>query len=72
VRLVTVAQLATATGWSLEECRRTDGAWLYDTKTIDIRSSLPAKQRRYVLGHELLHAVNDWIGYELGVRRMEA
>lgn len=72
VRMVTVKELAGITGWSLDEARRTDGAWIVDNRTIYCRRSLPAKTKRYVVAHELLHAVNDLIGHELGLRSMEA
>lgn len=38
----------------------TDGAWLVDTRTIYIRKSLPAARKRYILSHELGHALWDW------------
>lgn len=37
-----------------------DGIFDPETRTISIRVQLPLKRRRYILGHELDHAVNDW------------
>lgn len=37
-----------------------DGAWDVDTRRIYIRRDLSAARRRYILGHELLHAWVDW------------
>lgn len=37
-----------------------DGLWESETRTIFIRKSLPTRRQRYVLGHELLHAVLDF------------
>lgn len=39
---------------------QSDGSWDVDKRAIYIRKSLPAARRRYILGHELLHAWVDW------------
>lgn len=60
VRICTAAELARACGWSLAEAQATDGGWHVDTRTIYLRSTLSPLRRRYVLAHELQHAVTDW------------
>ncbi len=37
-----------------------DGAWIVDTRTIYIRKALPVQRRKYILSHELGHALWDW------------
>ena len=37
-----------------------DGCWFADTRTIYLRKALPPRRKRYILGHELMHAVLDW------------
>ena len=36
-----------------------DGCWVVDDQTIYLLKSLPAQRKRYILAHELVHAVND-------------
>jgi Zn-dependent peptidase ImmA (M78 family) len=36
-----------------------DGAWVSDDMTIYLRRTLPAGRKRYILCHELQHAVAD-------------
>lgn len=36
------------------------GFWDFDEMTIFIDKSLPAAKQRYILAHEMVHAVNDW------------
>ena len=38
-----------------------DGLWDVELRTIFVRRSLPLTRRKYILGHEILHAVNDWV-----------
>ena len=42
-------------------CEDTDGCWMVDDMTIYVCKSLPARRKRYVYAHELLHAVHDWM-----------
>lgn len=72
VRIVTAAELARALGWSVTEAQDTDGAWHSDTRTIYLRSTLPPKRRRYVLAHELQHAVTDWAHHLLNREEAKA
>lgn len=72
VRIVTAAELARALGWSVIEAQGTDGAWHSDTRTIYLRSTLPPKRRRYVLAHELQHAVTDWAHHLLNREEAKA
>lgn len=37
-----------------------DGCWDVDTRTIFICRAAPLKRQKYVLGHELGHALWDW------------
>jgi Zn-dependent peptidase ImmA (M78 family) len=38
-----------------------DGLWDVDSRTIYVRSHLSLKRKRYILGHEMCHALADWI-----------
>ena len=38
-----------------------DGGWIVEAKAIVIRKALPLPYKRYLIGHELAHALNDWI-----------
>lgn len=58
--VVTVRQLTDAEMDSLEDGAATDGQWDVETRTIQIRKSLPLRRKRYILGHELGHALWDW------------
>jgi Zn-dependent peptidase ImmA (M78 family) len=40
-----------------------DGGWCVDERTIYIFSRLSGREKRYVLGHELVHALIDWIHF---------
>lgn len=49
-----------------KECKEENGKLLDgwfdpDSNSIFIKKTLPAARRRYILGHELGHAVLDWI-----------
>lgn len=37
-----------------------DGVWDVETKTIFVLQALPIRRQRYVLGHEMRHALADW------------
>lgn len=41
------------------------GFWDYDEATIYLDKTLPIAKQRYILAHELLHAVNDWVHHLL-------
>ncbi len=72
VRVTTAAEMARACRWSLAEAQAVEGAWDWDSRTIYVRSALPPKRKRYVLAHELQHAVTDWIGHLLGREEAKA
>lgn len=40
-----------------------DGCWYADHRTIYIRKCLGVRRKRYILAHEVAHAVNDWIHF---------
>ncbi len=42
-----------------------DGYWNPDTRIIYLRKRLPMRRRRYILAHEMAHAVNDWLHHYL-------
>ena len=42
---------------------RPDGLWIAEERTIYIRKCLPITRKRYILAHELAHAVNDWMHF---------
>lgn len=42
-----------------------NGAWIVDEQSIYIYQGLSPAKRRYVLAHELDHAINDWMDYLL-------
>lgn len=42
------------------EAEDLDGFWEASTRTIYVRKRLPTKRLRYMIGHEIDHAVNDW------------
>ena len=42
------------------DVRTTDGCWDVETRTIYIVKTLPPRRKRYILGHELIHAVLDY------------
>jgi len=37
-----------------------DGLWLVEERTIYIRKRLPMARKRYILAHEMQHALNDF------------
>lgn len=37
-----------------------DGLWDVESRTIYVRLALPIRRRRYILSHELGHALWDW------------
>ena len=43
-----------------EDAAELDGYWDPDTRTIYLRRQLPAKRLRYMVGHEMDHAINDY------------
>lgn len=43
-----------------EEIGDSDGGWDETTRTIFVRRRLPAKRLRYIIGHEMDHAINDY------------
>lgn len=43
-----------------EDERVSDGCWDVETRTIYIVKTLSPRRKRYILGHELFHAVLDW------------
>lgn len=42
-----------------------DGLWDVDSRTIYLRKCLPVRRKRYILGHELMHAFLDWTHHSL-------
>lgn len=42
------------------EASELDGYWDSDTRTIYVRRRLQAKRLRYIIGHEMDHAINDY------------
>lgn len=54
VRQVTDAEMTAED----EDCP--DGLWDVETRTIYVRSAIPIRRRKYILGHELGHALWDW------------
>jgi hypothetical protein len=36
------------------------GFWDYDQMAIFIDKTLPIAKQRYIMAHEMVHAVNDW------------
>lgn len=72
VRVTTAAEMARACRWSLAEAQTVEGSWDWDSRTIYVRSTLPPRRKRYVLAHELQHAVTDWIGHLLGREEAKA
>lgn len=38
-----------------------DGLWDIDARTIYIRRAISKRRQRYILGHELHHALLDWM-----------
>lgn len=61
VRLASPAQVRKAAGSD------SDAVWDDRTRTIWISRTLGARERRYVLTHELLHALTDYQHYVLGL-----
>ena len=59
IRQVTDAEIIAAVDGEGPE-DMADGCWMVDTRTIYIRKSLPLRRRRYILSHELGHALWDW------------
>lgn len=51
---------ATAAEMKAHDAEELDGFWDADSRTIYVRKRLPAKRLRYMIGHEIDHAVNDW------------
>lgn len=57
VRQVSDAEMRTQN----DDGELSDGLWDVETRTIYIRKALSLRRRKYILGHEVTHAVNDWI-----------
>lgn len=53
----------TAAEMKAHEVDDSDGYWDSDTRTIYLRRRLPVKRLRYIIGHELDHAINDYRHY---------
>ena len=59
--VVRVRQVTDAEMRALEDDEEScDGMWDSETRTIYVRAALPMRRRRYILGHELGHALWDW------------
>jgi Zn-dependent peptidase ImmA (M78 family) len=43
-----------------EDGELADGLWDCEGRIIYLRRSLPVRRRRYILAHEMQHAVADW------------
>lgn len=59
VKLVTDSEMVGVLG-SSDPDEMVDGLWDDDTRTIYIRKVLSKKRQRYILSHELHHALLDW------------
>lgn len=55
-----------------ENGRLLDGWWDDEVKTIYIKRTLTPARKRYQMGHELQHAVLDWIHHCLNEGIMKA
>jgi Zn-dependent peptidase ImmA (M78 family) len=55
IKLVTVEEMNEYGG---EGC---DGLWLSDERLILVRKRLTAARKRWIISHEALHAINDWV-----------
>lgn len=46
----------------MDDCdvRTSDGCWDVDSRTIYIVKTLSPRRKRYILGHELFHALIDY------------
>lgn len=55
LKCVTAAEMKSA---QADDC---DGYWDVGTRTIYLRRRLPAKRLRYILLHEMQHALTDYI-----------
>ena len=51
--------------------RESDGCWDEKTRTIYIVKTLSPRRKRYILGHETIHAVLDWVHSQLNEREMK-
>ncbi len=49
-----------------------DGLWLVDSREILILKTMPIKRRRYILAHELNHALTDFVHHYLNCGKMKA
>lgn len=58
VRLVPPAEIAEQAEFEIEDAP--DGLWLADRQTIFINRALPLRRQRYVLIHEMGHALWDF------------
>ena len=54
-------KLATGSEMKNKDGQDCDGLWDSDTRTIYVRKALPVKRQRYILVHELVHAMNDYL-----------
>ena len=53
-------KFCTAAELKAEDAEDLDGYWDVDTRTIFLRRRLPAKRLRYLLVHEMQHALTDY------------
>ena len=63
VKLVTDPEMRSILGED-EIC---DGLWQEGSRAISIRKCLPVTRQRYILSHEMGHAVIDWQHHFLGI-----
>lgn len=57
---VVAFKFLTAAEMKLHEAAELDGYWDPDSRTIYLRRRLPVKRLRYMVGHEMDHAINDY------------
>lgn len=58
--LVTIKHLTDTEMQDIADGDLDDGLWDVETKTIYIRKGLSVRRQRYILTHELHHALIDW------------
>lgn len=57
---VAVKQVSDAEMKAENDGEGVDGLWDCETRTIYILRSLSVRRKRYILGHEMIHALADW------------